>query len=130
MNNSKCPSWLYNDWCVPHYYVFVLSYLILILPFLILWKKLYKRNKSKISSVLDYCKLILLTEISMFIYNLSLFLIGTSASQNKIGRWGEFLATLSFGSYYFIIFFFFLTLIFVCLYVFVREIVLYRKKKS
>ena len=48
-------------------------YLLLIFPYLLLWIIAYKKNKNKIKSTLDYCKLALITEISFYFYSLIQF---------------------------------------------------------
>jgi hypothetical protein len=114
MNNSNCPYWLYNEWCVPHDYIYALAYVILILPFFFVWIKMFKFNKSNIKSVLDYCKVALITEVSLFMYNLLFLTIGAILMQNNSRSLGDFLFVLSIGLLYFLMFLFFLTLIFVC----------------
>lgn len=127
MNRINCPSWFFNQWCVPHDYVYALAYLALILPYLIVWIKIYKKYGNQITSVVDYCKLILMTEVSIFIYNLVFSFIGIAAS-GKASYWGNFLLAVSYGSQAIIIFALLLTLILILIYMLFRKLMNFTRR--
>jgi hypothetical protein len=119
MDKLKTQFWIFNKWGVPHHYIFALAYVVLALPYLYVWLKMYKVYKNEINSFLDFCKLLLVTEISLFIYNLLLVGIGVILMQNHVN---DSVFLISYVSYALIVFSFFLTVIITILYIGFRAI--------
>lgn len=78
MHKSNCPDWLCNEWHVPHDYVYVLVFVVLVFPYVLIWKKVYKTNVPALRSALHYCALILFTLITLCIYLGLLALVGSA----------------------------------------------------
>lgn len=68
MHQSDCPTWLCNEWGVPHDYIYCLTFLVLLVPYVLFWRKLFKTNSESDRSALAWCGLVLFTLITMCIY--------------------------------------------------------------
>ena len=68
MYKSNCPTWLCNQWGVPHDYIYWLTFLVLLVPYLLFWRKLFKTRAESQRSVLEWCGLTLFTLITFCIY--------------------------------------------------------------
>ena len=124
MNNSNCNSLIFNEWCVPDEYIFALSYIVCSLPYLILWINVYKKHKDEIISVFEFFVLLLVTQITLFLYGVIVCFIGSILKNG----FGDFLMGLFFGSYLVIEFSFFVTLFFFIVFIIFSKIVAFIKK--
>jgi hypothetical protein len=75
---SDCPSWLCNEWGVPHDIYYFLAFLLLIAPYALIWRRLFKGSQTLISTPLGCGGLILLTQITLLIYLTILIALASS----------------------------------------------------
>jgi hypothetical protein len=101
-----------------------LFYVLLMIPFLLLWIWVFKKGQFKIVSALDFCKMALLTEFFLFFYDLMLLIVGLNIPKEK----GDYLVAACYGAYFFILFAFLLTLALLCLALLIRAIERYQKR--
>jgi hypothetical protein len=113
MDTSNCPSWLCNEWGVPHNYIFFLGFLLLNMPYFILWRFFYNKNKNKYDSTLDYCELALLTEVTLWAYSIIMFGLSKKLFSHSFS---SFILSITYIANIYLIFSFFLTLIFIVVY--------------
>jgi hypothetical protein len=76
MYKSDCPTWLCNEWGVPYDIYYFLGFVLLLLPYVFIWQKMFVKNKALLSSASRYLGVILLTLISALIYLFVLIFLG------------------------------------------------------
>ncbi|MCC6459847.1 MAG: hypothetical protein IT260_05235, partial [Saprospiraceae bacterium] len=76
MNTNDCPPWLCNQWNVPHDYAYVLFFLLLVAPYIWLWRRVYRQHRESLSSSSDYWMVFFMTQVSLFGYVLLLSAVG------------------------------------------------------
>ena len=88
MYKSDCPTWICNEWGVPYDGYYFLAFLVLLIPYGVLWLKLVKKSRHWLNSALSYSVLVLLTEITLILYYVMLAMIGISANWHFLGALG------------------------------------------
>jgi hypothetical protein len=119
MDTSNCPSWLCNEWGVPHNYIFFLGFLLLNIPYFTLWRLFFNRIKKNYDSTLDYCKLALLTEVTLWAYSIIMFGLSNKLLSHSFSN---FILSVTYITNIYLVFAFFLTLIFIVIYSIFKKI--------
>lgn len=66
--NSDCPSWLCNEWGVPHDIYYFLGFLALVSPYALIWQRFFKVANIAKGKALGFWGMLLLTEITLLFY--------------------------------------------------------------
>lgn len=73
---SDCPSWLCNEWGVPHDIYYFLGFLLLIAPYALIWRRYFKGIGTISWGSLGCWGLVLVTEITLIVYLLIFMALG------------------------------------------------------
>lgn len=111
MQANDCPPWLCNQWNVPHDYVHVLFFLLLIAPYIWLWRRVYRHHRKSLNSSLDYWMVFFLTQVSLFGYVVVLSAIGRGISGLGYRFVGNFMASVAFVAMLYLVFIFVVSLV-------------------